>query len=332
MTRKYNQLTEAERYHIYTMKKQRSSLREIAKGMGRSHTSLSRELRRNTGGNGYRHKQAQTLATQRHQRKTKQVKLTEDLLAYISENIKKSWSPEQISGRLEVENLTSISHETIYRFVFKNKEMGGDLYKHLRHQSKPYRKRYGKKDYRGKIPGRVDISERPTVVDERSRVGDWEADLVIGKGHKGAIVTLAERKSRLYLATPIRNKTAELTTKAVTTLLTVFKAFVHTITYDNGREFSGHGDISNSLECKGYFARPYHSWERGLNENSNGLLRQFFPKSMPLDQVTQEEVLTATEAMNHRPRKCLGFKTPWEVFAEMTRENIKSFHSGALMG
>ena len=220
----------------------------------------------------------------------------------------------------------------MYQFILKNKQRGGDLYRYLRHQSKRYRKRYGSKDYRGKIPGRVDISERPGVVDERSRVGDWEAGLVIGKGHKGAIVTLAERRSRLYLAMPIANKTKELTSSAISALLTAFKSYVHTITYDNGREFNGHLDISEELGCNGFFAQPYHSWERGLNENSNGLLRQYFPKSMPLDQVSNKEVFEATEAMNNRPRKCLGYKTPWEVFNELTQMNTTFENCGALMG
>jgi len=321
MRAKYTQLTAEERYHIYTMRKQAISLREIAKGMGRSHTSLSREIRRNKGENGYRYKQAHRKALARHKTKPKAIKLTTERILYVREKIKLNWSPEQISGRLFTEENVSLSHETIYQFILKNKRNGGDLYRYLRHQAKPYRQRYGSKDYRGKIPGRVDISERPEVVDKRSRVGDWEADLVIGKGHKGAIVTLAERRSRLYLALPIAQKTKELTTAAITALLTSFKGFVHTITYDNGREFNGHMDISNQLNCKGFFARPYHSWERGLNENSNGLLRQYFPKSMPLDQVTEAEVRAAANAMNHRPRKCLGYKTPWEVFTEFTQIN-----------
>ena len=161
----------------------------------------------------------------------------------------------------------------------------------------------------------MDIDERTEVVNERSRVGDWEADLVIGKAHKGAIVTLAERCCRLYLAFPIVRKTAHLTTQAITTLLADFKEFVRTITYDNGREFNGHCDINDALEGDSYFAKPYHSWERGLNENFNCVLRQYFPKSRRLDKLSEKEVLSAVNEMNHRPRKCLGFKTPWEVFA-----------------
>lgn len=319
MSTQYNQLTAEERYHISVMLKRNESLRSIAKGMGRSHTTLSRELNRNTGKRGYRPKQAQIKANIRHQSKPKRVKMDSELTSYIEEKLKLHWSPEQIAGRLAIEKDVSLSHETIYQFILNNKRNGGELYRYLRHQAKPYRKRYASKDYRGKIPGRVDISERPEVVDERSRVGDWEADLVIGKGHKGAIVTLAERRSRLYLALPIASKTKELTTAAITLLLTSFKGYVYTITYDNGREFSGHATVSDKLDCNSFFARPYHSWERGLNENSNGLLRQYFPKSMPLDQVTEEEVFAAVNQINHRPRKCLGYKTAWEVFTELTQ-------------
>ena len=300
--------------------------------MGRSHTTLSRELKRNTGQKGYRYQQAHHLAHRRHKEKPKAVKLTEPVSAYCHEKLQARWSPEQICGRLRLEQAISLSPETVYRFVLKEKQHGGQLYRSLRHQAKPHRKRYGRKDYRGTIPGRVDIADRPAVVDTRSRVGDWEADLVMGKEHQGAIVTLAERRSRLFLALPILRKTAELTTRAITTLLAALKDWIHTITYDNGREFSGHAAIAKALDCQGFFARPYHSWERGLNENSNGLLRQYFPKGMPLNKVSKEEVAAAAEAMNHRPRKCLGFQTPWEVFTQLTQPNRKVLTSGALMG
>lgn len=328
----YTQLTEAERYHLYTMRKQNRSLRDIAKGMGRSHTTLSREVTRNTGQKGYRYQQAHHTAGQRHTEKPKSVKLTKSVIVYIHEKLQARWSPEQICGRLCREQDLLLSPETVYRLVLKDQQQGGHLYRHLRHQAKPYRKRYGRKEYRGCIPGRVDIAERPAIVETRSRVGDWEADLVIGRGHKGAIVTLAERRSRLYLALPILRKTAELTTRAITTLLAAVKDWTHTITYDNGREFNGHATIAKALACQGFFARPYHSWERGLNENSNGLLRQYFPKKMPLDKVSKEAVIAAVEAMNHRPRKCLGFQTPWEVFTKLTQANLQFQSNGALMG
>ncbi|MDH3503412.1 MAG: IS30 family transposase [Nitrospirota bacterium] len=218
MTQRYTQLTQEERYCLYTMSKQATSLRAMAKAMGRSHTTLSRELKRNTGQKGYRYQQAQHLAEYRHQEKPKAMKLTETVCAYIQEKLQAWWSPEHIRGRLRLEQAISINPATVYRFVLKEKQQGGQLYRGLRHQAKPRRQRYGAKDYRGTIPGRVDIADRPAGVDTRSRVGDWEADLIIGKDHHGAIVTLAERRSRLFLALPILRKTAELTTQAITTL------------------------------------------------------------------------------------------------------------------
>lgn len=316
--RKYKQLTAEERYCIYIGRKEGRSLRTIAKEIGRSHSTLSRETRRNKGLRGYRPKQANEQADKRQQAKPKFTKLDNELTKLIEDGLKQRWSPEQICGRLELEQGIKLHHETVYRFVLDDQRNGGELYTHLRHRNKPYRKRYASTDYRGKIPDRIDISERPDIVEGRVRVGDWEADLVIGKGHKGAIVTLAERRSRLYLALPIAHKTAALTSTAITALLSDFKDFVHTLTFDNGREFTSHQGISKTLDCLAFFARPYHSWERGLNENFNGLLRQYFPKAMALDTVTEEEVLKAVEEMNNRPRKCLGFRTPWEVFTDMT--------------
>ena len=207
---------------------------------------------------------------------------------------------------------------------YKDQKNGGELYKLLHRVPKSYRKRfYGKNDYRGRIPGRVDIDERPSIVDDRARVGDFEADTVIGGKHKGAIVTLAERRTRLFFAFPIFKKTAELTNDAIIRLLTPIKQYVHTITFDNGREFSMHQAIAEALDCDNYFAKPYHSWQRGLNEQSNGLLRRYFPKKMDLRNVTEKEVWEATEKLNHRPRKCLGYKTPWEAFFELTKKQNK---------
>ena len=311
----YTHLTEHERYHINMMNKQNYTLTEIARTMDRNKSTISREIKRNTGGKGYRHKQAHYFAKTRHGQKNKRIKLNDDLQHYIKQKLGLYWSPEQVSGRLRMEENMHISTETIYRMILKDKVAGGSLYRFLRHQGKKYRKRYGKNDYRGIIPNRVDIADRPSVVDSRSRIGDWEADCVIGKGHKGVFATLAERKSRFYLALPIKRKTAQETNAAILRLLEKIKQFVMTLTFDNGREFSWHSELAKQLECETYFAKPYHSWERGLNENHNGLLRQFFPKQMPLHQVTEKELFNATDLMNNRPRKCLGYKTPWEVFS-----------------
>jgi IS30 family transposase len=329
---KYTHLTKEQRYHIYLMKKQGISLRTIAKNMDRSTSTISREIKRNTGKKGYRYQQADRLASKRHQQKNKHIKLTTEVTNYISDKLKIYWSPQQIVERLELDENIKISTETAYRFVLQDKAIGGGLYKYLRHQHKKYRKRYGKHDYRGIIPNRIDIDKRPSVVDARSRIGDWEVDLVIGKGHKGGFATLAERKSRLYLALPIANKTASAANAAIIKLLEPIKRWVKTLTFDNGREFSWHDKLAKNLDCSTYFAKPYHSWERGLNENHNGLLRQFFPKQMALDGVGDKEVFRATDLMNNRPRKCLGYKTPFEVFAQMTGEDYFLGGSVALMG
>lgn len=327
----YTHLTQEERYHIQTMRKQKVSLGDIAKGMGRNKGTISRELNRNKGQCGYRYQQADRMAKQRHTDKPKAKKMVGELKTYVEERLQEHWSPQQISGRRKLEGKPSASYETIYRFVLEDKKSGGDLYTHLRHQAKPYRKRYGKNDYRGRIPNRVDIDQRPTVVDEKSRLGDWEADTVIGKGHKGVFVTLTERVSKLNLAICVAHKEAVLVKTAIIQALQPVKDWVKTITFDNGREFCKHSDIAQQLECETYFAKPYHSWQRGLNENHNGLLRQYFPKQSPLDTVSQHELDLVISEMNHRPRKSLNYKTPWEVFFEMSGQYFDSFPSVALM-
>jgi len=209
--------------------------------MARSHTTLSREVARHTGQKGYRSQQAHQKAGPRHQEKPQAVKLTESVTAYSHEKRQARWSPEQICGRVGLDQGVSFSPEPIDRLVRNDQQQGGHRY---RHPAKPSRKRDRSKADRGRLPGRVDIAERPAVVDPRSRVGDWEADLVIGRGHKGAIVTMAERRSRLYRAVPILRKTAAWTTRAITTLLAALKDWTHTITSDNGREFNGHATIA----------------------------------------------------------------------------------------
>ena len=308
----YTQLTREERYQIHALKQTGHSQTEIAVILGRHKSTISRELSRNQGMRGYRPKQAHSLALERRKAKARP-RFGGSVWVKVELLIKLDWSPEQISGRLKVEEGIRISHEHIYQYIYADKRAGGQLYRHLRCQKKR-RKRYGSYDRRGVIRNQVSIDERPVVVDERSRVGDWEGDTVIGKNHKGALVTLVERKSLYTVIGAVGRKTAEAVHIAIVTGLTPYKDQVHTLTYDNGKELAEHEQIAEELGAEIYFAHPYSSWERGVNENTNGLLRQYFPKGRELTDVSQEEIEHAMERLNHRPRKTLGFQTPFEVF------------------
>ena len=242
-----------------------------------------------------------------------QSRISGQLWEQVEELIREEWSPEQIVGRIAMEQGVSISHEWIYQYVYADKRSGGELYRYLRCQ-KARRKRYGSYDRRGIIPNQVSIDDCPAIVDAKRRFGDWEGDTVIGKGHRGALVTLVERKSLYTVIRAVLNKTAEAVRNAVTEGLTPHRDRVHTITYDNGREFTDHEGMASDLDARIYFAHPYSSWERGLNENTNGLIRQYFPKDRDLTTVTKREIEKAMDKLNHRPRKSLGYRTPYEVF------------------
>jgi len=312
----YTRLTEDERYQIYEAVTQKKSHREIATLIDKHHSTISREVKRNTGLRGYRPKQAQEKALLRVYCKPRCIKMTSEVERLITDNIQDDWSPDQIKGRLRSEGLTMVCATTIYAFIQKDKALGGHLHKHLRHQ-KPYRKRTGSLETRGQIIGRISIDERPLIVEEKTRIGDWEADTVIGKGHQGVLVTLADRVSKKTLIAPVPSKHAEVVKDAIIELLKSEQKHLHTITFDNGKEFAYHVQIKEALGCDTYFAHPYHSWERGLNENHNGLIRQYLPKGMALNKVTIEEAMEIQNKLNNRPRKLLGYKTPNEVYDAM---------------
>jgi IS30 family transposase len=316
MPETYTRLTEEERYQIYEGVTEKRSHREIATLINRHHSTVSNEVKRNIGLRGYRPRQAQEKAQQRHQSKSRNRKLTADVQSLIAENIQREWSPDQIQGRLRSEGLSMVCATTIYGFIQQDKASGGELHKHLRHR-KTYKRRTGSPDARGQIIGRISIDERPSIVDEKVRIGDWEADTVIGKGHKGVLVTLAERVSKKTLIAHVPSKHAEVVKDAIIKLLQPEKGHLHTITFDNGKEFAYHAQIKKVLGADNYFAHPYHSWERGLNENHNGLIRQYLPKGMALDKVTDEEISLIQNKLNSRPRKLLGYKTPNEVYEAM---------------
>lgn len=317
MTKLYTHLTQEERYQIHAYKKAQFSNSFIANELGRHVSTIKRELARNTGLRGYRPQQAHSYAQNRHLLKPKSIKMTKGMIKRIKHDLEQQWSPEQIQGRLLEQGLDAICPKSIYDFIAQDKAKGGDLYKNLRH--KKYKKRTGSTDMRGQICNRISIEERPAIVDEKIRLGDWEADTVIGKGHKGVLVTLSERVSKLNLIAHVPSKHADGVTQAIITMLEPYSNELHTITFDNGKEFAYHEQIAEALNVDTYFAHPYHSCERGLNENHNGLIRQYLPKDQPLDKVTTKQVEDIQTKLNQRPRKLLGYKTPEEVYDAMKK-------------
>jgi len=323
MSKSYQQLTEDERIDIYAMRQEGKTVPQMANALERDRSTIYREVSRNSGQRSYRPKQAHNKALERRGLKRKATKMTELTVTYIREKLALQWSPDQISNTmLEAPEYTGhpVSHERIYLYIWDDKRNGGTLYTHLRiGQKDKYRKRYGKHDYRGKIPNRKDIDERPAIVDRKQRTGDWEADLVVGSQASGYLVTLVERVSKTTLIGFVAHKTVPEVTAEIVRLLKPHKRHVHTITFDNGREFSGHQDISKQLKCDCYFAKPYHSWERGLNENTNGLIRQYFPKKIPFPSGARFQLQYVMDRLNTRPRKSLDYCTPSKVYFKAVR-------------
>lgn len=320
MPKGYTHLTPDDRCQIEVLLKRGDSQRAIARLMERPASTIRREIARNCGQRGYRRKQAQGKSDERRAIASQRAKkMTPDvILAIEGKLVGQQWSPQQISGWMGQQAdaaMVRISHERIYQHVWRDKRRGGDLWKNLRHNGKKYNKRKGVTAGRGCIPNRVDIAQRPEIVDQKTRIGDWEIDTIIGAGHRGVLVTAVERVSKYTLIAVVANKTSQLVNQALIQRLAVFTGKVLTITADNGKEFAGHADLAATLGANVYFATPYHSWERGLNEHTNGLIRQYFPKGMALDTLTQAEVDKVEHLLNSRPRKILGFKTPQEVFA-----------------
>jgi IS30 family transposase len=318
----YNQLTEIQRYQIEALMKAEKKQTEIALIIGVSAPTISRELNRNTGQRGYRPKQAHNKALIRRKESAKATKMTAEVIPLIEAKIRLEWSPEQVSGWLSEEQGMPISHERIYQHVWTDKRQGGKLYQSLRHSNKKRKKHYGSKDKRGQIRNRVSIDERPDIVERKTRLGDWEIDTVIGKNHQGALVTIVDRVSKFTLIKKVDSKHADVVTEATVTLLTPYLDKALTITADNGKEFAGHESIAKQLNADVYFAHPYHSWERGLNENTNGLIRQYFTKGSSFENITAEQVEMVMDRLNHRPRKKLNYKTPHAVFFSNSEREV----------
>jgi IS30 family transposase len=314
--RKYTQLTHIQRYQIFALLKTGHSKSKIAQTIGVHKSTIGRELVRNRGKRGYRPKQAHQFAIERRDKAKRRITIA--AWEMIDQLIKLDWSPEQISGYLVKEQRLRISHEWIYQHIYQDKRSGGVLWRHLRCRKKR-RKRYGSYEKRGQIPNRVWIDERPMVVGQRDRLGDWEADTIISKGKQKAIVTLTERKTRMTLMKKVNDRKAETVKQTIIDLLQPFMDQTITITCDNGKEFTEHIAIAQALNADVYFAHPQAAWERGTNENANGLIRQYFPKGTDFADLTARDIEQVMLRLNHRPRKCLGFSSPDMVFFQVMK-------------
>ena len=326
MPKGHHHLTRDMRCQLYTLMKRGDSALIIAQELNIHRSTIYKELKRNSGPRGYRHKQAHKKASERRRRASnKKPKMNKDTISAVEEKLKKQWSPEQIAGWLKRrEYPLAVSHESIYKHVWLDKRKGGSLYKELRHRGKKYNKRSKGRAGRGCIPDRVDIDERPREVDDKTRLGDWELDTIIGTAQSGAIVSMVERRSKLTKLAKVSRKTAAEVEKALLERLTPIKDFVLTLTSDNGKEFANHVSVKEVLGAGFFFAKPYHSWERGLNEHTNGLVRQYHPKSKRFDEISPDELMKTEILLNTRPRKVLNFLTPEEVFSCLSNEAAKN--------
>jgi IS30 family transposase len=320
----YTHLTEQERYVISHLTCAGFSLREIGRRINRNHATVSRELKRNddpvykdtTYWYDWTHPEA---VKRRRKARHRRRRSNHCLFDYVKRKLRDDWSPEIIAEKLKIDYPNDatmrLSHETIYHWIYLDARGGGSLYQHLRRKRKKRRrqKRYG--SGRRFIPGRVSICQRPTIVETRQRFGDWEGDTIEGKKRTGYMVTHVERKSRYLIAAKLTNKTAQsLTLQSIKAFCRIPKKMRQTLTVDNGKEFAYFKELEKKTGLSVYFAEPYSAWQRGTIENTNGLLRQYFPKGTDFRTVTEKDLAFAVKKLNHRPRKCLSYRTPHEVF------------------
>jgi IS30 family transposase len=315
-TMTYHQLTQEERYRISAGHALRLGIRELARQLDRSPSTISRELGRNATAHDsrYRAEKAHSYAIARRRRARRGSHFTHAVMREVERALKQRLSPEQIVGHFRKEGLVVPSHETIYRRIRRDKQRGGRLYRWTRIMSKVGRKRYRSRPARGVLLGKRHITERPAAVDARSRIGDWEGDTVMGHGTSHCLLTLVERKSGYVIIRKLRSRSKAEATAAIQRAVRKHRRAFKTITFDNGTEFHDYKllEIRSSLRC--YFATPYHSWERGSNENLNGLVRQYLPKRTCLKNVTQDRCDQIARALNTRPRKRHKFKTPLQIY------------------
>jgi len=307
-------LTTEDRCKIEALYSAGVTATKIAQQLGRNKSTITRELSRNSVDGMYQYEEANKLAKKRRSCGGAP-KITGDNWTFVRMLLYLKWSPEQISGWLKDNPGVGfyLSDQWIYEYIHKNQAKGGDLYEHLRRAGRPYRN--GKfRPYRGSIKDRISIEERPEIVDKRLRIGDWEVDSVIGKLNKSSLVTLVERVSRYTIILKVNSKEAQVVAKAIVERAKEMKLTMHTITGDNGTEFAEHRHIAQELDIDFFFTHPYSSWEKGTNENTNGLLRQYFPKGTDFNIISDDTISTVEDELNNRPRKCLKYKSPIEIF------------------
>lgn len=320
-------LTKEQRYTISSMLKAGHSQKEIALTISKDKSVVSREINRNADKRSgeYRCDLAHRKCISRHQNKPKHIRFTAELKSKVEELLKEDYSPEQVVGTLKKQDATYVSHERIYQHIWEDKHKKGELHQHLRHQGRRYRKRGSQKDNRGIIKERVSIEKRPKIVDKRERFGDLEVDLIIGKNHNQAIVTINDRASGMLKMKKVASKQAEQVSNTIVELLDEWRPYIKTMTADNGKEFAAHKHVAEQLNIDYYFARPYHSWERGSNENLNGLIRQYFKKSSDFTQITVEQVKAVEDKLNRRPRKRFDYENPIFVMDKLLFNNRVAF-------
>ena len=310
----YRHLNQNERYQIQALVTAGFAVSSIAKQLARHVDTIKRELVKGSQhGGAYCAESAHALSQQRKAASRNARRIGAACWTSVWEYLNLGLSPQQVAGRLKEQNTARVSHECIYQKLYASAQLPAQL----RCQRKKRRARATAKrsnNRRGAIRDRVGIEERPSIVEQKTRIGDWEGDTVVGKQHLGGLVTLVDRVSRYTLVGLVQRRCADTVHSAIVQMLTPHQERCYTITLDNGSEFANHLEFAKALQTSVYFAKPHHPWQRGLNENTNGLLRHYFPKGTNLQKATSEEVQHATDRLNHRPRKCLGWRTPYEVF------------------
>ena len=308
-------LSHEERYQIAMLKQEDLSQKEIADRVGRSPSVICRELKRNRDVNGnYCGIHAHELATLRKRQPRRPKKIVGAIEKSVKRGLEKQWSPEQIAGQLKKEGEADVSHTTIYNHVRADRAAGGKLYEELRRGGKPYKKPFSGK--RKIIHDQVSIDDRPAVVAEKTRIGDWEADTIVGAGQSGCLLVAVERVSQYVIIVKCEDRSAKAISDAFNKHVVLRRPLIHTITVDNGREFAYHKNWGKRLDADVYFAHPYSPWERGMSEHINGLIRQYLPKKTNFTDVTQADCKKIMDKLNTRPRKRLGYHTPRQALRD----------------